>query len=310
MNDERDQNDPEFEDPEEQQRFENDLLKLKLQAEHGAVIGGDLSELPPDVEAAFLKNIFAFQQTLGSNETVTMLEALGSPTLPPADSLDEHALEAAWETLDELLDETGFSVDFLAEYPTEVKYRFVTEELVKKPVMWPMPEGMTMHTIYEEYHPNHKWDIENRSRGLVQAIFENNAEGMRQMLADDLTDGKEHRIPADECVEMLEDYLVRLGEVLDWNLEIVDSQFDLTEREVTPEADEEGDENSQNEVQEEAETYVEVTGLGYCEGRLKIVTLQPDGEERIIEGTFKANLQMDAGWWGIFHFALPGWKWS
>ena len=48
-------------DPEEDLRMENELLKLKMQAERGGVfVGGE--DIPPEIENDWLQNILRFEE--------------------------------------------------------------------------------------------------------------------------------------------------------------------------------------------------------------------------------------------------------
>jgi hypothetical protein len=53
----KDQNENFSDDPEQNLRIENEILKLKMQAERGALFGGNRENLPPEIEAEFLKNV-------------------------------------------------------------------------------------------------------------------------------------------------------------------------------------------------------------------------------------------------------------
>ena len=49
-------------DEEEKLKAENDFLKMKIMLERGATFGGDNSELPAEIENAFLNNVMAFEK--------------------------------------------------------------------------------------------------------------------------------------------------------------------------------------------------------------------------------------------------------
>ena len=60
-------------DPEENLRMENELLKLKLQAQFGASPGTS-EGLPPGIENEFLKNVYAFEQSHGKWNPIRVIE--------------------------------------------------------------------------------------------------------------------------------------------------------------------------------------------------------------------------------------------
>ena len=60
-------------DPEENLRMENELLRLKIQAEHGGQ-SHTSGELPPEIENMFLKNVMAFEQNYAKAKPATVFE--------------------------------------------------------------------------------------------------------------------------------------------------------------------------------------------------------------------------------------------
>src|SRR3954470_16625322 len=118
-------------DPEEQLKIENDILKLKLQAELGADFTVE-EELSPDVENIFLKNVLELEHQFANASYKTIFEIIGSPVVMKEAELDEQEIKPALARLEELLDENGIVVDYGEEYDLRTKYRFITEELFFK----------------------------------------------------------------------------------------------------------------------------------------------------------------------------------
>ena len=62
-------------DPEQNLRIENEILKLKMQAERGALFGGNMQDLPPEMEAEFLKNVQQFEDSFDIAREITIYES-------------------------------------------------------------------------------------------------------------------------------------------------------------------------------------------------------------------------------------------
>jgi len=148
-------------DPEEQLRIENEILKLKLQAELGGQFESN-EQLPPDVENLFLKNVFEFEEQLANAPKKTISEILGRPPFAAETELSDEQIREKLDDLEELLEAKDITVDFRAEYSDRVKYKFITEELFQHVATELHIEGMMMHYSYEEFHPNHELSIKDK----------------------------------------------------------------------------------------------------------------------------------------------------
>ncbi|MES2875578.1 MAG: hypothetical protein V4708_17775, partial [Bacteroidota bacterium] len=146
-------------DPDENKRMENELLQLKLKAELG-VEAHISANTPASIENIFLKNMLAFEKGLAEAEEINIFGLIGKPDFIPATKLDAFSIDAALNKIMDLLNEKQIALDFLGTYDNRTKYKFITEELFEEKVMNVQLPGMIMHFIYEEFHPNHKLDIE------------------------------------------------------------------------------------------------------------------------------------------------------
>ena len=108
--------------------FENELLKLKLQAEFGAapvVVDG----LPAEVENFFLKNIFRIERAHSKRHTISIFDKLGKPHTVKAAELSDVAIEVAQIGLEDLLIKNGVFATFCEYESSRNKYIFITEKL-------------------------------------------------------------------------------------------------------------------------------------------------------------------------------------
>src|ERR1043166_1457696 len=79
-------------DPRQNLQIENELLKLKMQAERGAIFG-DMEELPPEIEAQFLKNVQQFEDSFDNAGEITIYDCLGRPACKKVNELKAGEVE-------------------------------------------------------------------------------------------------------------------------------------------------------------------------------------------------------------------------
>lgn len=275
---------PLSEDPEENLRLENELLQLKLKAEFGATSFGD-GELPPEIEHEFLKNILAFEHAYAEHkdddEVVTIYEHIGQPGFIPAADLSDEALPAELERVTDLLGEKDIAIDFIAEYDDRLKYSFITEELFNKEMGFFSFPGMTTHYTYEEFHPNHKMDIENRANQFLEHWLKRDID--EYTLQGDIILPAGTVLTQKEALEKLQNYFACYTEFADSAFEIFDIAFELY-----PETE---------------------TGMGHAEGALKYMATLESGEQQMVKGMFKLYMSLSYNCWAIFYTVMPGFEW-
>jgi hypothetical protein len=271
---------PLSEDPEENLRLENQLLHLKLKAELGAE-SQSFEGVPPEIENEFLKNVLAFEHASANAKQVTLYEYLGEPPFTAASELDNEAIETALEEIEAFLGEKNIAADFIAEYDSRTKYTFITEELFGHEVDDFMLPGMVMHFTYEEFHPNHKMDIENRAKRFLDDWFEQKFNEYSSELAYTfiLPDGR--TLKKTEVLEKFQYFFDSYTAFTDYDYTIADMAFEL-----------------QGE-----------NGMGYAQGFLKYNAVLESNETITIEGPFKLYFALEYECWSIFYFVFPGWGW-
>lgn len=125
-------------------RFENEFLKLKIQAEFGAA---HLSSkgLPPEIENFFLKNVIKLEQAFANRQTISLYEKIGRPPFIKPHLLDDEGIEREQLALEDVMRKKGVFVTFSTNDTFRSKYIFITEKLFKVQVDdLDMPEIM-MH---------------------------------------------------------------------------------------------------------------------------------------------------------------------
>ncbi len=272
-------------DHEENLRIENDILKLKLHASYGSDVKMGGSEgLPPEIENMFLKNVFAFEEAMQNEELMKIYEHLGKPVFKASEEIDEENISVELARILSLLEEHGIQLDVLGTYEDRTIYKFVTEELFEHEVlMSPKLPGFTLHFIYEEFHPNHTYDIENRVQEFFTDWFERKFDEYSFELANSM-------LIADGQVMKKEELLQKLQLVFESYTAFTDKEYSI--RDIKFQIN---DEDS--------------TGMGYAEGDVKYYATLEDGKQILIGGPFKFYMSYDNNWWQIFYFVFPGFEW-
>lgn len=158
----------------ERLQLENELKKLKLSLEHGAVFSDKPNgkDLPPEVENEFLKNIEEFEAFHHNSKRIILYDFMGKPSFKKEENLADDELSGALENMYELMDENGIALDTICEVEDRVLYKFITEELFLQEVDDVRIEGMRQCFIYEDFHPNHEYDIEEHSMQFIESFLD------------------------------------------------------------------------------------------------------------------------------------------
>jgi hypothetical protein len=149
---------------------ENNLLKVKLQLEHGMQMD-HTTELDPQLENQWLKSVYAFEQQFKHAGRLSVYEYIGRPAFRRWDSLTSEEVAKELQKIHVIMENNGVQLDCICQYEDTVIYKFITEELFQHEMDDMRGCGMTSHFIYEEFHPNHDHDLRNQTNRFVRAIF-------------------------------------------------------------------------------------------------------------------------------------------
>jgi len=268
-------------DPDENKRMENELLQLKLKAELG-VEAHISANTPASIENIFLKNMFAFEKGLAEAEEINIFELIGKPDFIPETKLDDFSVEAALNKIMDLLNEKQIALDFLGTYDNRTKYKFITEELFEEKVMNVQLPGMIMHFIYEEFHPNHKLDIEHKSVKFINSWLSQEKEQLSFSLDDAL-------VLPDRRVWKKDKVMDRFTKVFDCYPQFKNGNYQI--------------EDINYEIKEDI-------GLAYAEGLIKYTALAENHDVIEFEGPFKLYFTLEYEWWSIYYFVVPGFEFT
>ncbi|HEX3078979.1 MAG TPA: hypothetical protein VHQ04_00890 [Puia sp.] len=281
---------PENEEPfnpenEEQLRMENELLRLKIQAQFGGVSGNEGS-LPPEIENEFLRHVMAFEEQFnGEHKPIKISVFLGNPVFRNSDELNDAEFKKESSRLAALMKLKNISVDFLRERDDRFQYKFITEELFQHETDFAVNlPGMMNCFIYEEFHPDHEMDIENRTADFMNAWSERRTEFASHYLAHEF-------IQPDGTVLTLDETVIKLQQLFDSYRTFENFEYKIFE------------------IKFQLETDKEPQGLGNAEGVVKYDAILESGERKSFEGPFKLYLSLQYEWWSIFYFVMEGFAW-
>ena len=280
----KDQHKENFSDkPDENLRIENEILKLKLQAERGALFGGNMYDLPPEIESEFLKNVQQFEGLFEKAKMITIYECIGKPTYKSVDELKNEEIEAELKSLVELMHSKNIILDVLSEYEHSVIYRFITEELFLEQIRDMQFPGYIHNFIYEEFHPNHTIDIERTAQDFLNHWFEKNFDENSTEFANQLITAGGEILPREKVITKLHNCLNSYQRFTNIKFSGTDTSFEWDDK--------------------------EGKGLGHAEGMFSYNAELEGGEFIHIEGPFKLYMSNEDGFWRIFYFVFPGFAW-
>ena len=270
---------PLSEDPEENLRMENELLRLKLKAELGAESYSS-NDLDPALANEFLKHVMAFEHNYAQSTRVKVYERLGKPDFKSADTLDDEAITLALEAITGLMLANNIAVNFSGNYDDRTKYVFITEELFEQEIDdFTMP-GMTCNFDYEEFHPNHQLDIEDRAIDFITSWF-------RQSIGENHLALSDSFILPDRQILTKADVVRRIKYVFDSYTSFTGEKYII--KEVSFDLNGDG-------------------GLGNAWGLVKYNAVLENGDIVTFNGPFKLYMSLEYGWWSIFHIVFPGFE--
>jgi hypothetical protein len=158
------------------QRALNDAKKQKLEERYGGRFSSTGPDLPPEVEAEWLDNIEEFERQFELAGQTTVGKYIGDPVFKQLEDVAPDEFDVELDRVTEILASNNIEVHFDGSVPACVRYRFITEELLKEEMDDIRVEGMTQHFIYEEFHPNEKLDAELEAEMFLRELLGHEAE--------------------------------------------------------------------------------------------------------------------------------------
>jgi hypothetical protein len=163
-------------------RHENEITRLKIKAEFGVEVN-EMEDLNPAVENIWLNHILEFERASKNNEKITVAELLGNPVFKPVNQIGEQEITGELVELMGFLKTKNVAINSVAGVDDREMYRFITEELVLKETESNMPKNMILCYIYEEFHPNHPYDIEKQAKEFINDLEKKDGNSVDYYLA-------------------------------------------------------------------------------------------------------------------------------
>lgn len=181
-------------DPDDDLKASNELIKLKLELEHGMQLQ-DISALSPEMENQWLNQIYNFEKQHRDAPRIKLYDFIDRPTFLKLDSMKGGQVKKELKRLLFLLEEKDIALDCCCKYADSIIYQFLTEELFEHEMDSFSMAGMMHHFIYEEFHPNHDFDLRRYAKYFIDNIFNEkwNEQWSEHSLAESICFcGKEH----------------------------------------------------------------------------------------------------------------------
>lgn len=155
-------------------RQENQLKRMKLRLEFGANFNleSENDDLPPEIESQFLDSVAQFERAQRQSNRVNIYDFLGQPDYRKSFEVPDNEITAELRQIIATLNRNQIELDTLCDVDERVLYEFITEELFKTETDDVRIEGMMHHFIYEEFHPNHKYDITNNCIWFFESFLD------------------------------------------------------------------------------------------------------------------------------------------
>jgi hypothetical protein len=271
-------------DPEENFRIENEILKIKLKAQYGdAFFMQSNDELPPEIENQFLKNIIAFEDSRADAVFTTVYESLGKPDYKSAEELNDTEITIALKRITAIMEQHNIALDINdGPYADRTIYTFITEELFAHEIEMNPVFGSGWNFIYEEFYPNDKADIEKNTHEFLRHWFARNFDEYSSELAYQFITAGGERFDRKVFMEKIKPFFESFEAFRDDAYNIDEIKFELQDND---------------------------NGLGHAEGMLKYDAVMENGEIIHYEGPYKLYMQREDKWWTIFYFVMPGFEW-
>jgi len=158
----------------EKLRIDNEFKKMKMMLEHGARFSettGDKT-LHPLIENEFLKSVEAFENAYQDAERILLYDFIECPDFIPVHEVPDSQISAELDRIMNILNKNGIQLDTICDVDEREIYRFVTEELFRHEMDNMRIPGMMNCFIYEEFHPNHEYDIREHSIDGIKSFLD------------------------------------------------------------------------------------------------------------------------------------------
>lgn len=161
---------PVFSDHDDELRANNELLKLKLELEHG-MRSYESNGLSPELENKWLRYIYNHEQLFRDCGRISVYNYIGRPPFTVIESLERKQVTAELERLLSVMRTHGVQLDCMCEYDDAIIYQFITTELFGVEMDNIHMPGLVNHFTYEDFHMNNQYELERIGIDLIKSIY-------------------------------------------------------------------------------------------------------------------------------------------
>lgn len=154
------------------QRALNESKRNELKDRFGMTFDRVSESVPPDMEAEFLSYVEEFERQWENRRTITVREFLEDPDVRPFDEIPTDELANELERLTTIMHDYNVRLDFICPVSDDVAYRFIVDELFDQEIDDIQIDGMMHAFIYEEFHPNHLYDISTTALDVAEGLIQ------------------------------------------------------------------------------------------------------------------------------------------
>lgn len=256
--------------------FENELRKAKLQLEKGAHIQSS-GKIPPELESMFLDHIEKFDKAYKNAKPITVFQKIGSPKFKTVDKIPEKGIKKELNILFNKLARKGLMVESICKVENREMYRFITEELFAHEIDNISIKGMMTHFTYEEFHPNHEYDIKSHTEDFIREIFSGREKVENFLLGKKFKTSSGKIIPVEKALEKINFFRSFYSKFEMNNFEFLGLKI--------------------NEKKTLSEILFNIKYTSTIEGSV---------EKQVFSGNGKAVFQNKWDYWTVYQFEMPG----
>ena len=259
---------------------ENDSLAFKLEVDNTVEKQIHRKKILK-IDKSLLRNMLNDEVLNVSEGKIKIHTLIGMPEFLPLAELDDLSLPLFLNKIINLLNQHHITIDFLDTYDLKLQYKFITEELFEKGLRFTdLPEGIALQFIYEEFHPNHKFDIKQKVEKFIVSWFEQKKDKLAFSISDELISPEGETIKKKDLMFQITQYFNSFSAFKNGVYILHDIQISLKKE----------------------------LGTAYAEGKLTYAAITAAKGTIHLEGKFKIYFRLEYEWWSIYYFSLPDFK--
>ena len=173
---------------------EKEFRKLEvLMGPGGNVFERMNQDLSVEIEGQFLDYVDDFDRAFKNRKRISVYDKIGRPEFEEACYLNDDEIVVALRKIEGMLEAYNIVLDVICDYENRERllYTFITEELFLKETDDMNVRGMVTHFIYEEFHANHLYGIEEGCRSFLKSYFDKASDYYELYVKNDFEDPME-----------------------------------------------------------------------------------------------------------------------